>query len=153
MHPSRARQRHDRPRARARQPWSGAPRMPASPPTATTAARATAGRSSTTRPPRRSRSSPRGRPPVSAAHARRGFNSTLYGFLAIALFMIAYYRVFGLISVAALSANVMLLIALLLPEERETLDDYRRLADAMNRAGERCAAANAIWEPGHARLA
>ena len=33
----------------------------------------------------------------------RGFRSTLYGFTAIAIFMIFYYRVFGLISVAALS--------------------------------------------------
>jgi preprotein translocase subunit SecD len=52
-------------------------------------------------------------PSLGAENIRRGFNSTLYGFLAIAVFMIAYYRVFGLISVAALSANVMLLVALL----------------------------------------
>ncbi len=34
-----------------------------------------------------------------------------------------------------------LTIALLLPEERTCLDDYRRLADAMNRGGERCRSA------------
>ncbi|MFN9480645.1 MAG: SecD/SecF family protein translocase subunit, partial [Betaproteobacteria bacterium] len=39
--------------------------------------------------------------------------STLYGFAAIAFFMILYYRVFGLISVVSLSVNVMLLVALL----------------------------------------
>ncbi|MFN7571551.1 MAG: protein translocase subunit SecD [Betaproteobacteria bacterium] len=52
-------------------------------------------------------------PSLGADNIKRGFNSTLYGFLAIAVFMILYYGVFGLISVAALSANVMLLIALL----------------------------------------
>jgi sugar phosphate isomerase/epimerase len=31
-----------------------------------------------------------------------------------------------------------LTLVMLLPEERATLDDYRRLADAMNRAGEMC---------------
>jgi sugar phosphate isomerase/epimerase len=31
-----------------------------------------------------------------------------------------------------------LTVVLLLPEERETLDDYRRFADSMNSAGERC---------------
>jgi preprotein translocase subunit SecD len=35
------------------------------------------------------------------------------GFLAIALFMIAYYALFGVISIIALSANLLFLIALL----------------------------------------
>jgi len=52
-------------------------------------------------------------PSLGADNIRRGFNSTLYGFTAIAVFMIAYYRLFGVISVIALSANVLLLIALL----------------------------------------
>jgi preprotein translocase subunit SecD len=52
-------------------------------------------------------------PSLGADNIRAGFRSTLYGFIAIALFMIAYYHVFGVISVLALSVNVMLLIALL----------------------------------------
>src|SRR5512145_2615176 len=52
-------------------------------------------------------------PSLGAENIERGFRSTLYGFMAISVFMILYYRVFGLISVIALSVNVMLLIALL----------------------------------------
>jgi preprotein translocase subunit SecD len=52
-------------------------------------------------------------PSLGKENIERGFRSTLYGFLAIAVFMVLYYRVFGLISVAALSVNVMLLMALL----------------------------------------
>lgn len=52
-------------------------------------------------------------PSLGAENIERGFKSTLYGFAAIAAFMILYYRVFGLISVAALTVNLMLLIALL----------------------------------------
>jgi preprotein translocase subunit SecD len=52
-------------------------------------------------------------PSLGKENIERGFNSTLYGFIAIALFMVVYYRGFGLISAIALSCNVMLLIALL----------------------------------------
>jgi preprotein translocase subunit SecD len=52
-------------------------------------------------------------PSLGRENIERGFRSTLIGFAAIATFMILYYHVFGLISVIALSANVMLLIALL----------------------------------------
>ncbi len=52
-------------------------------------------------------------PSLGAENIQRGLHSTIYGFAAISLFMILYYRVFGLISVVALSVNVMLLIALL----------------------------------------
>ena len=52
-------------------------------------------------------------PSLGAENIDRGFKSTLYGFAAIAFFMIVYYRVFGLISVAALTVNLMLLVALL----------------------------------------
>ena len=52
-------------------------------------------------------------PSLGKENIERGFRSTLYGFTAIAIFMIFYYRVFGLISVVALTVNVMLLIALL----------------------------------------
>ncbi len=52
-------------------------------------------------------------PSLGAENIERGFNSTLYGFLAIAVFMAIYYLMFGLISVVALSTNLLLLIALL----------------------------------------
>ena len=52
-------------------------------------------------------------PSLGKENIERGFRSTLYGFTAIAVFMIFYYRVFGAISVLALTVNVMLLIALL----------------------------------------
>jgi preprotein translocase subunit SecD len=52
-------------------------------------------------------------PSLGKENIERGFSSTLYGFIAIAIFMVVYYRGFGLISAIALSCNVMLLIALL----------------------------------------
>jgi preprotein translocase subunit SecD len=52
-------------------------------------------------------------PSLGKENIERGFRSTLYGFIAISIFMIAYYRVFGLVSVVALSVNIMLLTALL----------------------------------------
>jgi len=52
-------------------------------------------------------------PSLGAENIEKGFNSTLWGFLAIAVFMIAYYMIFGLVSVVALSANLLLLVALL----------------------------------------
>jgi preprotein translocase subunit SecD len=52
-------------------------------------------------------------PSLGADNIKRGFDSTLIGFTAIAIFMIAYYAVFGVISVLALAANLMLLVALL----------------------------------------
>jgi preprotein translocase subunit SecD len=52
-------------------------------------------------------------PSLGKENIERGFNSTLYGFIAIAIFMVIYYRGFGLISAVSLSCNVMLLVALL----------------------------------------
>ncbi|HPR07857.1 MAG TPA: protein translocase subunit SecD, partial [Denitromonas sp.] len=52
-------------------------------------------------------------PSLGAENIEKGFNSTLWGFVAIAVFMIAYYMLFGLVSVLALSANLLLLVALL----------------------------------------
>jgi preprotein translocase subunit SecD len=52
-------------------------------------------------------------PSLGAENIAKGFNSTLWGFVAIAVFMIIYYMLFGVVSVLALSANLMLLIALL----------------------------------------
>jgi preprotein translocase subunit SecD len=52
-------------------------------------------------------------PSLGADNISRGFNSTKIGFMLIAIFMVAYYLMFGAISVAALAANLLLLIALL----------------------------------------
>jgi preprotein translocase subunit SecD len=52
-------------------------------------------------------------PSLGADNIKRGFDSTLIGFAAIAVFMIVYYRVFGLIASFGLGVNVLLLVALL----------------------------------------
>lgn len=52
-------------------------------------------------------------PSLGKENIERGFNATLWGFVAIAVFMIAYYQVVGLISVIALASNLLLLVALL----------------------------------------
>jgi preprotein translocase subunit SecD len=52
-------------------------------------------------------------PSLGADNIAKGFNSTVWGFLALSLFIIGYYMLFGLVSAIALAANVLLLIALL----------------------------------------
>ena len=52
-------------------------------------------------------------PSLGADNIARGFNSTKIGFILIAVFMVAYYMMFGMISVLALAANLLLLVALL----------------------------------------
>ncbi|MFL9881192.1 protein translocase subunit SecD [Herbaspirillum rhizosphaerae] len=52
-------------------------------------------------------------PQLGAENIRKGFDATLYGFAAMAVFMIVYYQLFGLFSALALSVNVLLLIAVL----------------------------------------
>jgi preprotein translocase subunit SecD len=52
-------------------------------------------------------------PSMGAENIAKGFHSNIYGFLAIAAFMIMYYRVFGVISTVALGVNVLLLVAIL----------------------------------------
>jgi preprotein translocase subunit SecD len=52
-------------------------------------------------------------PSLGAENIRRGFRAIWAGSAAIAVFMIIYYLLFGLTSVVALGANVVLLIALL----------------------------------------
>jgi preprotein translocase subunit SecD len=52
-------------------------------------------------------------PQLGADNIRKGFNSTLYGFAAIAVFMMLYYLLFGFFSVLALAVNLLLLIAIL----------------------------------------
>ena len=52
-------------------------------------------------------------PSLGADNIKRGFDSTKIGFIMVAVFMIAYYLMFGTISVLALGANLLLLVALL----------------------------------------
>ena len=52
-------------------------------------------------------------PSLGADNIRKGFDSTLFGFIAISVFMIVYYLLFGLVSVVALGANLFLLVAVL----------------------------------------
>jgi preprotein translocase subunit SecD len=52
-------------------------------------------------------------PSLGAENISMGFNSVIYGFIAIAVFMIAYYMLFGVFSVLALSVNLFLLVAVL----------------------------------------
>ena len=52
-------------------------------------------------------------PSLGVENIKKGFQSTMWGFAAISAFMIMYYVLFGLISVIALSANLLFLVALL----------------------------------------
>ena len=52
-------------------------------------------------------------PSLGRENIEKGFNSTLWGFIAIMVFMIVYYSVFGLFSSIALAVNLLFLIALL----------------------------------------
>jgi preprotein translocase subunit SecD len=50
---------------------------------------------------------------LGAENIEKGFLSTVWGFAAIAVFMSAYYLLFGLFSTLALALNLLLLVALL----------------------------------------
>ena len=52
-------------------------------------------------------------PSLGVENITKGFHSTIYGFAAIALFMMSYYALFGVFSTLALATNLLLLIALL----------------------------------------
>ena len=52
-------------------------------------------------------------PSLGAENIKKGFDSTIYGFAALSLFIIAYYSLFGVFSTLALCANLLFLIALL----------------------------------------
>jgi preprotein translocase subunit SecD len=52
-------------------------------------------------------------PQLGAENIAKGLYSTVYGFAAIALFMILYYHLFGVFSVVALACNLVFLLALL----------------------------------------
>jgi len=52
-------------------------------------------------------------PSLGAENIQMGYNSVIYGFLAIAVFMCAYYLLFGVFSSLALAFNLLLLVAML----------------------------------------
>ena len=52
-------------------------------------------------------------PSLGKENIDRGFNSVLYGLIAIAVFMCAYYGLMGVVSTVALFVNLLLLVALL----------------------------------------
>ena len=52
-------------------------------------------------------------PSLGAENIEKGFKSLLIGFAAIAIFMMAYYLLFGTFSVVALAVNLLLLISVL----------------------------------------
>ncbi|GAA5237000.1 protein translocase subunit SecD [Verticiella sediminum] len=52
-------------------------------------------------------------PSLGADNISQGFNATLWGFVAIAIFIMLYYALFGVFSVIGLAFNLLLLVALL----------------------------------------
>jgi preprotein translocase subunit SecD len=52
-------------------------------------------------------------PQLGAENIAKGLHSTLWGFVAIAIFMVIYYQLFGVFSVIALACNLLFLLALL----------------------------------------
>jgi preprotein translocase subunit SecD len=52
-------------------------------------------------------------PSLGAENISKGFNSTIWGFLAVTAFMVIYYTLFGVISSIALATNLLLLVAVL----------------------------------------
>lgn len=52
-------------------------------------------------------------PSLGKQNIERGFHAVTWGFVAIGVFMVAYYLLFGLFSTLALAVNLMLLVALL----------------------------------------
>ncbi|MFX1695553.1 protein translocase subunit SecD [Paraburkholderia sp. A1RO-5L] len=74
-------------------------------------------------------------PSLGADNIRKGFDSVVYGFAAIAVFMICYYLLFGLISMIGLSVNLLLLVAVLsLMQATLTLPGIAAIALALGMA-------------------
>ena len=52
-------------------------------------------------------------PSLGAENIKKGFNSVLFGFLAVLIFMVIYYRIFGAIASFALVLNLTIIVAVL----------------------------------------
>jgi preprotein translocase subunit SecD len=74
-------------------------------------------------------------PALGAENISKGLHSTMYGFAAIAVFMIVYYMIFGFFSVFALAVNLLLLVAILsLMQATLTLPGMAAIALALGMA-------------------
>lgn len=74
-------------------------------------------------------------PSLGADNIKMGVHSVIWGFCAIAVFMIAYYMLFGVISVIGLSVNLLLLVAVLsLMQATLTLPGIAAIALALGMA-------------------
>jgi preprotein translocase subunit SecD len=74
-------------------------------------------------------------PSLGADNIHKGFDSVVYGFAAIAIFMIAYYMLFGIVSMIGLSVNLLLLVAILsLMQATLTLPGIAAIALALGMA-------------------
>ncbi|PID45230.1 MAG: protein translocase subunit SecD [Proteobacteria bacterium] len=52
-------------------------------------------------------------PSLGADNIKAGFNSVIYGLIAVLIFMLLYYRVFGIVANLALALNLVLIVAVL----------------------------------------
>ncbi|RVU83927.1 protein translocase subunit SecD [Leucothrix sargassi] len=52
-------------------------------------------------------------PSLGADNIKDGFNSVIYGFIAVLIFMLVYYRTFGIVANLALSLNLIVIVAVL----------------------------------------
>ena len=52
-------------------------------------------------------------PSLGAENIEKGFKSVLYGFLAVLVFMVLYYRIFGTVASFALCLNLVIIVAVL----------------------------------------
>ena len=52
-------------------------------------------------------------PSLGKENIEKGFHSTLWGFAAVAAFMVIYYRLMGFFSTIALSTNILFLVGIL----------------------------------------
>lgn len=52
-------------------------------------------------------------PSLGKENIQKGFDSTLWGFAVVAVFMVVYYRMMGVFSTIALTANILFLVAIL----------------------------------------
>ncbi|MCA3859745.1 MAG: protein translocase subunit SecD, partial [Burkholderia sp.] len=74
-------------------------------------------------------------PSLGADNIKMGVHSVIWGFCAIAVFMIAYYMLFGVVSVIGLSVNLLLLVAVLsLMQATLTLPGIAAIALALGMA-------------------
>jgi preprotein translocase subunit SecD len=76
-------------------------------------------------------------PSLGAENISKGFESVIYGFTAIAVFMCAYYLLFGVFSTVALAFNLLCLVAVLsMIQATLTLPGIAAIALTLGMAGE-----------------